>query len=166
LLMNHAGIGRPRLELAARRLREFNPFVDEHLIAAVRYLALNPVKAKLAARAEAWRWMLGLGVVPAAAVSAPAGAAPGKLRWVAVAIGGLALFSLLAAMAGRRAAVAISWVLLTLGAAMLAFKGVPAAWSLVPRAGAGAWSMGQAGCVKSARRPAGRWVTGAKNCWR
>jgi putative transposase len=29
---------------------------EEHLIAAVRYLALNPVKAKLAARAEAWRW--------------------------------------------------------------------------------------------------------------
>lgn len=28
LLMSHAGIGRPRLELAAARLREFNPYVE------------------------------------------------------------------------------------------------------------------------------------------
>ena len=29
---------------------------EEHLMAAVRYLALNPVKAKLARRAKDWRW--------------------------------------------------------------------------------------------------------------
>ncbi len=29
---------------------------DDHFIAAVRYLALNPVKAKLVKRAQDWRW--------------------------------------------------------------------------------------------------------------
>ena len=29
---------------------------DIHLIAAIRYVALNPVRARLAARAEDWKW--------------------------------------------------------------------------------------------------------------
>lgn len=29
---------------------------DAHTLAAIRYLALNPVSAKLVARAEDWRW--------------------------------------------------------------------------------------------------------------
>ena len=29
---------------------------EEHLMAAARYVALNPVRAKLVARAEDWRW--------------------------------------------------------------------------------------------------------------
>jgi putative transposase len=29
---------------------------EEHLMAAARYVALNPVRARLAARAEDWRW--------------------------------------------------------------------------------------------------------------
>ena len=29
---------------------------EEHLMAAVRYLAMNPVRARLVERAEDWRW--------------------------------------------------------------------------------------------------------------
>ena len=29
---------------------------EEHLAAAVRYVSLNPVRARLAARAQDWRW--------------------------------------------------------------------------------------------------------------
>jgi putative transposase len=32
------------------------PMDDAHLVAAIRYVELNPVKAKLVARAEDWRW--------------------------------------------------------------------------------------------------------------
>ena len=32
------------------------PMDDEHLIAAVRYVELNPVRAKLAATPQAWKW--------------------------------------------------------------------------------------------------------------
>ena len=32
------------------------PMDDAHLLTAIRYVELNPVRAKLAERAEAWRW--------------------------------------------------------------------------------------------------------------
>lgn len=89
------------------------------------------------------------GAVPLRAATAPAPAAAARgevsrLRWVVVGLVALVAFSVLAGLAGRRAAVAISWVLLTVAVAAIAFGGLSSAWNPLAQAGQARLPMAQA----------------------
>lgn len=101
-----------------------------------------------AARAAVPGAVPGVASRPALAAASAAAGAPAagvsRLRWVVVGLVALVAFSVLAGLAGRRAAVAISWVLLTVAVAAIAFGGLSPAWNPLAQGGQARLPMAQA----------------------